>query len=165
MARACFPLPLSTHTLCVGAHRVSLGVAADRRTPARELRGCTLPTGPVASAGSLSQPICPLLPDSTLTACVTARLLLRAAAPWGSGRKTPKPEPEEAGWWWEPFLRLPVPHTMWQVPVWAQRPSTVPPPLLSSPGAPGLCWRRCGRAILPPAAQGGVATLAPPIPR
>lgn len=37
-----FSLPLSTHTVCVGAHRVSPGVAADRRAPARDLRECTL---------------------------------------------------------------------------------------------------------------------------
>lgn len=49
---------LHTPPLRDGAHGVSPGVAADRGTPAQEFRECALPDGPVALAGSLSQPVC-----------------------------------------------------------------------------------------------------------
>lgn len=100
-----------------------------------------------------------------LAACVTARLPAQGCRPLGSGRKTLKPEPflaepEEAGWWWDPFLRLPVPCMMWRVLVWAQLPRTALTPLLGASGAPGLCWHCCGQAVLPLATQGGEATQA-----
>lgn len=55
----------------VGAHGVSHErVAADRGTPAREFRECALPNGPVALAGSLSQPVRPSsLTDGASSGC------------------------------------------------------------------------------------------------
>lgn len=111
------PLPLCVRTLHQGSVSSWGWWQTGEPHPALELWECTLPNGPVALAGSLSQPICSSSPaDSTLAAFVTARLSTQGCSPLGIREKTLKPEqilaqPEEAGCRWEPFLCLPSPHT------------------------------------------------------